>query len=193
MNRIHFYGRRPACHFGYTLVEIIIVMSIGSVVMLTAVSWIHRSMLLSKQIQSQQDHQSNLIRLAQFFRNDARNAVTATIHSGELVMTLVADQPADSPSDTSASQQQVQYHIDGSRIDRTETTASGQLHREQFTLAPGSHVEWLDDDLPGSVTLLVLRSRGTPQTSRVVESHLDRDDLRLRVALDRYAFARRQP
>ncbi len=189
----------PVRKAAYTLIEMVVVMSIGSVIMLTSVSWIHRSMTLSKQLQVQQDHQTHLMRLAQVFRSDVRNAAAASIDNDRLTLTPPTSQPeaqTEAESGTEANEpanRQVQYQVDGSRVHRSETTETGQLRHESFLLAAGSGVYWLADDLPGSVGIQVLRSSNTPQPSRVSDQHVPQDDLRLRIALDRYRTTRRQP
>lgn len=196
---------KPVRPLGYTLIEVVIVMSIGSTVMLAAVSWIHRSLHLTSQIHSSQQHQASLVRLAQCFRQDVRDAQQATL-DGPL-LTLQRLTASGTSSDTAGSQ--VEYQIDESRIERLETLASGQIRRESFPLADGSRARWRVEPLPQAVELRVIRSPGTRQRrasqatsaatpTTTATATLDQqptpaaspqppDDLRLTVALNRYA------
>lgn len=172
-------NRSPKRH-AHSLVELMIVLSLLSSLITVSIGWIHQSMKLSKQMNSRQAHQTNLTRLTRMIRDDARTANDASVNGQTLELPSL----------------QVVYQVDGPVIQRTEQIDASTTRTDVFELQPGSRVIWNDTELPKAITLQIKRSSGTPIPSRLPQTNdsntansdtTDRNDLHLRMELNRYA------
>lgn len=164
----------------HSLIELMIVLSVLSSLIAVSIGWIHQSMKLSKQMHSRQAHQTNLTRLTRMIRDDVHVAKAASIEGQTLTLASL----------------DVVYRVDGPVIQRTEQIDATTTRTDVFEMQPGSRLIWNDAELPKAITLHIKRSSGTPIPSRLPPTNdpheansdtTDRNDLHLRMELNRYA------
>ena len=135
---------------GFTLTEQLLAMGAGSVLMMLAVSLVHRSMLIASEARSRCDNFHHCDRLADQFREDVHWATDVKL-DGPSELQITRD-------DTS-----VTYRFDGSdgqrRLGESESF-------ESFKLDPETVVDFRIEAGPQRVTLQA--SRGDRTTMRVV-------------------------
>lgn len=129
----------------FTLTELMITLSLGSGMMLIAVSLVHRSMHLTSAARGRADEHRAIGRLVDSFRRDVHQAETASIEdSGRLLLSIpsVGD---------------VVYEVQPAHCLRTLLAVDKPVHRESFTLQPGALIELEIDDTPTRVVLTIGR------------------------------------
>ena len=72
---------------GHTLVELLIVMSTGSAMLVLAIGMIHQSMTISSRSEKQANHHRAYSRLAMQLRDDIRASVRCRVEGNELELT----------------------------------------------------------------------------------------------------------
>jgi prepilin-type N-terminal cleavage/methylation domain-containing protein len=107
----------------YSLVELMVTMSIGSSLMLLAVGLVHQSFTLSSTAKSRIDHQRATDRLSHDFRQDVHRASEAIIDQPEQVELVRSDGV------------RIRYVADGSRVQREETLNGEVQRREAYRLS----------------------------------------------------------
>lgn len=79
-------GRSPRA--GSSLIEIIVLLSVSSTLLLIAVGWIHQSMRLATVLRDHERHHQSLMRLSRQFRDDAHAARTITGDGSEVAFAM---------------------------------------------------------------------------------------------------------
>lgn len=69
---------------GSSLIEVIVLLSVSSTLLLIAVGWIHQSMRLATVLRDHERHHQSLMRLSRQFRDDANAARTITGDGAEV-------------------------------------------------------------------------------------------------------------
>lgn len=142
---MHLGARR-----GFSLMELVLVMSVGAVLMVVNVGWLHQSMKYASSIKQRQRHHQSLTRLAWALRDDVRSCDSMSFDGDEQLLLDWIDGA------------QVRYAIsDHSLIlEKRKSTAANAtvVGREVFKLAPGSTIRWDASEMPEWVSLVVDRA-----------------------------------
>ena len=141
----HFGARR-----GFSLMELMVVMSVAAVLMVVNVGWLHQSMKHASTIKQRQRHHQNLTRLAWALRDDVRRSDSMSFDGDEQLLLDWKDGT------------QVRYVISDTSLlmEKRESKAAEAtvLGREVFKLAPGSTIRWDVAEMPEWVSLVVERA-----------------------------------
>ena len=131
---------------GFTLMEIMAVMSVGGLMMLLAIAWIGETTKFASRMRSHQRQHDQLTRLGWHLRTDVRLSQSMTIEDDERLVLRGGDG------------QQIVYSISGTTIEM-EKSGGSQVSREKFSLATGSMIAWDTSGMPDSIGLIVSRDR----------------------------------
>lgn len=110
--------RRPA----FSLAELVVAMTAGSVLLTVAIGTVHRSMTVHRQGQTHDRGSRTLARLARDFRRDVRHAATAELDGKRLTL---------SPADGSSAPPVV-YEVDGHRLSRRQRRRGEAVRLETY-------------------------------------------------------------
>ena len=120
-------SRRPRHHrSGYTLVEMLVVISVNSVLMAAAVTLLAALVKSDRSGQQHCERTRALVQLAEQFRDDVATASDATIATNQVGETLRL---------RFGDERTVEYVRDGKRIRRLEHEGSAASSREAYSLA----------------------------------------------------------
>ena len=131
----------------FTLVELVVVMSAGSVVMMLAIGSVHQAMALSAESRQRADHQRVAVRLASEFRQDVHRAVNAS-ESLQRVLLTMSDQSI------------VKYESKGNRVVRSVTRAEVTTYQDIFELRESCQSSLETIENPERVVLVVSNELG---------------------------------
>ena len=167
----------------FTLMELLIVMSAASTLMLLAIGMIHRAMQLESQGRRRAELGRTAIRLSTEFRRDIHAGRSVSIESGSNGATSAGAIPGIRAADAERTTLQVDlpglggitYVADGPLVTRVRGCADGRVHREEYRFAPGhrASIEWVEQAVPKRVRLTVVRAAGPGQSRQRVELHLE--------------------
>ena len=144
-------NREPS-RAGWTLVELMVVMSISVVITSIAVTLFVSLLHQQRSTAGRHHHQEALYRLAEQFRADVRAAATVTKEPFEMegqdaVVQLVCRLPAG---------QTVRYAMVNGRLRRLGPGSVDQDARETYALCDGSVVSWSVDESNESATAALI-------------------------------------
>lgn len=169
---------------GYTLIELLLVMSVAVVLMLVNVGLIHQTMKFASQSNQQQHHHRNLTRLAWEFRDDVRECTSLSMDGSDRLIL------AGSDGITSVS-----YSIGEASLDVERSSNGSTFKRESFRLDPKADIYFDESELPDWISLVVARQKyGDAATSRNRSGNQpgDRDssavDLHVRASPNRWGM-----
>ena len=156
---------------GYALVELLVVISVNSVLMAVAVGLIGTLLRTEHQGQHHWERTSTLVRLADQFRADVAAAGEARLVAGNAKNAAPPQLRLQSGAD-----QAVEYSHDGERIRRVEYQGDGIARREAYHLIDLAKVEFVVPDTP-IVTLRLTFGEDAVGTSEVsnIEARLAKD------------------
>lgn len=141
---------------GFTLIELTITMSAGTVMMILAIGMLHQSMTLASRAHQQMQHLRALDRLAREFRRDAHRAQGCTVGPEGVIHFSLPDQGV------------VTYRAAGRQITRQQPLADGRSRRESFVLTDQSSTTFESLSEPfRAVATVVHRPPGAVTTPRV--------------------------
>ena len=132
---------------GYTLIELLLVMSIAVVLMMVNVGWIHQTMKFSSRMDQRQRHHQNLKRLAWELRDDVHQSESLAM-DGDNRLVLTQNDGVE-----------LTYTISATSVDAERRSNETIIRRETYDLAPNSKVEWETAEVPNWITLIVTRGR----------------------------------
>ena len=130
---------------GFTLVELVAVISIGSVIMLLAIAWIGETIKFASRTVSHRRQHQQLTRLGWNLRTNVRMSQSMTIENDRRLVLQGADG------------NRISYSISGSTIEM-ENSGGTQVSRENYRLAAGSRIQWDTSGMPHSIGLIVSRT-----------------------------------
>ncbi len=136
---------RPDKRAGFTLFELLAVMSIGSVLMLLAVAWIGETIKFTSRTNNHRRQHQQLTRLGWNLRTDVRLSQSMAIDNERRLVLQGNDG------------HRIFYSISGTTIEM-EKSGGSQVSRERYRLAAGSLIEWDISGMPDSIGLIVSRS-----------------------------------
>lgn len=110
---------------GFTLVELLTTMTMGSSIMFLAIGLVHQSMTMSKLAKVRWEHDQSLARLAQQFRNDVHTAVEVTSISSESLSLKLPDNTT------------VTYKFEAETLRWEKTSPSTEAAHDTFLFSPG--------------------------------------------------------
>lgn len=140
----------------FTLVELLMSLTMGGSVMLLAIGLVHQSMSMSKLSKVRWEHDQSTARLAQQFRNDVHFASALTSASADLVELKLTDDST------------ITYKCEAARVIWEKTSSGSEVARELFQFDEGSRVTFSKEANPERVALqLVRQSERTEFPSRV--------------------------
>jgi prepilin-type N-terminal cleavage/methylation domain-containing protein len=165
---------------GYSLIELLLVMSVAVVIMLVNVGWIHQTMKFSSLMDQRQQHHQNLTRLAWELRDDVHHSNSLAMDGDDRLVLARNDGTS------------VTYTISAASLDLTRRR-DNTIQRETFGLTSNSQVYWDTSELPDWISLIVARGPEGLAKRRSGESELRyeaRDstavDLHVRVSPNRW-------
>lgn len=136
---------------GYSLIELMLVLSMFSVLMTLAVTWINQSMKFGSTIQSRQTHHHSLQRFAHQLREDLHRSLSAVkTDSKTLTLQLMTETV-------------VVYQFMDAKVVRTLSKASKPVHFESYGFVAGTPLEWIVDESGSRAGVQVFRSSYVPE------------------------------
>jgi prepilin-type N-terminal cleavage/methylation domain-containing protein len=135
---------------GFTMLEVLCVLSASSIILVLSASWIHQTMKFSRQIKETQQHHSRLLQLGSTFRSDVRLATKVSLDEKN-VLTLRMENSTS-----------VSYTIGDDkhslvRVLTTAETKKPKVHSDYFLLSPRSTIEWDQAEFPDWIGIVVNR------------------------------------
>lgn len=159
--------RHPNVRSGFTLTELLITMTAGSILMILAVGMVHQSMHLTSATRREADEHRSVSRLASQFRQDVRMADQVLIESASSVrLTIPQHGEVTYVAETAAC-------VRTRSVASTTSAADGRVSRETYRLQPGGQVSFEMLEQPRRAALVV--SRGDPATRQRQESRSSHD------------------
>lgn len=150
----------------FTLIELTVTMSAGSVMMILAIGMLHQSMSLATIARQRADHQRSLDRLAGEFRRDVHRAVRINVDTQDEIELILSDQKV------------VTYTAQGNQVTRQQPLADGRIRREAFEFHDSSTATFETLKQPARAQLTVVhQSAGglaKPRVDRKVAAVLGR-------------------
>jgi prepilin-type N-terminal cleavage/methylation domain-containing protein len=146
---------------GFTLVEMLMVISLLSIVLCTVGVIFHGLRSAQRAIGDHQTAIDGITRLAEQFREDVHSAASAEILAGGADAAAATAEPVEekgSPRDmlklSQPNESEIDYQFDGGRVTRVVRSGDQITQRESYGLPERCQVQWLLDDLPntGSTT-----------------------------------------
>lgn len=163
---------------GYTLIELMVVISVSSTLMVLAIGWIHQSMKLGSVMRDRQHHHQSLLRLSRQLRDDVHQGESLAVEKEtRLVITM-------------AGQQTTVYEIMPERLSRVTRDANAVTSRESFPIDPRAIAHWEPAELPDWISLLVERGSHAATIRKETSSDASEPrpiDLHIRAAVGRRA------
>ena len=166
---------------GYSLIELLLTMSVAVVIMMVNIGWIHQTMKFSSVMEQRQQTHQNLTRLAWELRDDVHHSSSLSMDGDDR---LVLEQN----DGTIAT-----YSISGASLNLEKRREDDTIQRETFVLSPNSQVDWDTSELPDWISLVVARAPEGIAKRRSGETELRSDtrgtmavDLHVRVSPDRW-------
>ena len=140
---------------GFTLAELIIVISAGSSIMLVAIGVVHRVMTIHSTATRHANMQNTAERLARQLRWDLHRAESAELTGDTLDLTIP----------TLSGEQPTTYVVDGALVKRTRTLDEERLHRDIYSFESSATIELSEASNPPRIIVAVNHSGvdGAPQ------------------------------
>ena len=161
---------------GSNLIEMIVVITLSSTVMIIAVGWIHQSMKLGSIIRERQRHHQSLMRLSRQLRDDVRSGESMSMSSGtELVI-------RQDESKTCS------YAIGPNGILFQARRKDEVIQQDFFRTSPSVNIVWETSEMPDWISLVVFRADGRLDDAAAKTTPFDAGpvpDLHVRVPVDR--------
>ena len=169
---------------GYTLIELMVVLSVSSTLLMVAVGWIHQSMTLASAMRDRQHHHQSLMRLSRQLRDDVHRGVSASMASDEQLVITFADG------------KKLSYTIKENGIWRQSIGGDGPVLQDNFEFFRPVAARWDVSELPDWISLVVVREPrvatpidgpmidGSTPTAVSVDSRPT--DLQVRAAISRW-------
>lgn len=143
---------------GFTLLELLVSISVGAVLMVVTVGWIHQSLKFSSLMKQRQRQHANLTRLAWQLRDDVRDSQSLSM-AGENQLVLTANR------------MEITYTLAGNSMfvekQRSHPDNQPAITREAYEFSPNSIARWDTSELPSWISLVV---SGRPQAKPLPES-----------------------
>ena len=140
---------------GYSLLELMVVISVLATLMSVAAAWIHQSLTFSSVMRQRDRHHQSLMRLSRQLRDDIHHGQTALVdESNQLVISMSGDH-------------QVTYTIDDQHGLLRQSREGDTVAHNRFSLAPTASAHWDASELPDWISLIVDRGPGVESQTSV--------------------------
>ena len=159
----------------FSLLELMVTMTVASALMAVNVVWLHHSMSFSRQMKNRQQHHQQLTQLSRQLRDDVRSSQKISVKDSELIL--------------EANGQKITYTISGNSIllEKQLGSAADSVKRERYSFYKHSMAEWDQSELPNWISLVVRRLPETPQPISIDSgAKPEVVDLHVRVAPNRW-------
>lgn len=133
---------------GFTLVELCVSITLGTVVLGLAMGLVHRAMRLESIFHERADVNRNIRRLTHDFRHDVHSASSLQLVEDGAQFELSLSLPED---------RSVRYTLEGESVRRSAVLTSGSVQKEFYTFADNIMIEFATADSSRWVTLTILR------------------------------------
>ena len=143
---------------GYSLVEMLVVMTVSAALMVIAIGWIHQSLKLATLSRNRQIHHQNLLALAHQLRTDTQCSQSMVIDDDSKLVLRSADKGM------------LVYAIESAGVRRVHHELGESKSQEFYRLSSGSKAAWDASELPGWITLRIQRSRGFKMSRSALRS-----------------------
>lgn len=155
---------------GVSLIELTIVMSLSSILLLIAVGWIHQSMQLASSMRSRTDRSATLLRLSRQLRDDVHHGESIRMQDdARLIIAMQNDR-------------RVIYTITPTGVSRRLTEADRVTAGEQYSLESPVSARWDASELPDWISLIVDRDGAAPVSTPPLEIPITPSYARPRIA-----------
>jgi prepilin-type N-terminal cleavage/methylation domain-containing protein len=128
-------GLTPA---GFTLAEMMVVMTVSSTLLVLATGMVHQTMTLQSRGRQLGARQQTALRLASQFRHDVQRSRQASLQRDGTALIFESRRPGESA---------VTYNAEDGQVLRAQLRANGQHQRESFRFTPGDQAHF--ELLPG--------------------------------------------
>ena len=127
---------------GYTLIEMIIAMSILMILMAINAKWIHESIKFASKVDDRKRQHLSLDRLDNKLRQDIRQSNSMALENRSLTLTFDDELV-------------VTYSIDGTRITIVKERDSKIVFQDRFELGNRADIQWDSSEMPEWISLVV--------------------------------------
>lgn len=132
---------------GFTLIHVMVAISVSGVLMGLAAAWIHQALHFSSSIRQRQRHHAAMLRLAAGLRDEIQSSAQMSM-SGDNELRL-----------RSPGGDEVRYVLAPGHVSVEKRRGSEVLMRDRFELAPGAVSRWETGEMPERIALIVERGR----------------------------------
>ena len=130
---------------GFTLLELLIVLSVSSFLLVIAGAWINKTVQFTAKTNRIQRQHVALQRLASDLRNDIRSAIGMRLENDSLILNHADDRVAT-------------YTISGSTLRVNKQYNAKTIYQNHFRLGQGAQLVWDDAELPEFISFYVRQS-----------------------------------
>ena len=160
---------------GFTLIELIVVISVTSTLATVNVGWIYQTFKFASQMRQRQSHYTNMNRLAVKFRDEVRSSDTIKLEDEDNLVLRFGDGSFVRYM-ISNSQESVELNVEKWQDDSV-------VARERFTLMQGTQLRLETTEMPDAISLIVARNSGIEDKDQSTEIV----DLQVRVRPGRWS------
>ncbi len=153
---------------GFTLIEMLLTMTVGSVLMVLGMSLLQQAMTLSSQASNHRDFDSAANRLCDQFRSDVRDATIASVGQDQTLSMELAEH-------------EVQYNFGNHRVTRSRTIHARAVDaadsdqtasHETYDVGPSSELSVEILESPRRIVLVIRRSSSLKHLPSRVDRHV---------------------
>lgn len=151
----------------FTLVELLVSMSVGSTLLVLAIGMVHRAMTLETTARGRAATHRTALRLADQFRRDIHHASAVSLpegSNGNAPAQLRIELPNQEPTTYAATDR---------GVIRLQQLASEQTRREEFFFPAGYQIDFAELQSPRRAVLTVRRETGLTGYAPRVELHVE--------------------
>ena len=156
---------------GYSLLELLVVISMTGTLMVLATGWIHQTMKFSTKLKNLQGHHQNLTRLARELRDDVRQSDAISLE-GETQLLIKSAEGNETRV----------YEIASNSITLKKLQNGNMVQKETLNLPHQSSARWDSSEMPNWISLIVERDP-TPAGGSSLDTPVD---LHVRVGPNRW-------
>jgi len=146
---------------GFSLIELLLAMSVGSTVMVLSVGLVHRTLLNVSAATLASEHQSTMNRLVQSFRDDVHRATDADVVSPRSLSVTMSDGT------------EVTYQCVSNVVHRRQRLDKDSVRRESFSFLERTQIKFESLESPRRISLNASRETGLKGRRSVIDRHAE--------------------